>query len=67
MSISYYYRPPAKLREGNVFTSVCHSVHGGYAWSQVTSGGGWVGVGIPEGDGVGKSEGVGRGYARYTP
>ena len=24
-----YYRPPTKLREGNVFTGVCHSVHGG--------------------------------------
>ena len=23
------YRPPTKLREGNVFTGVCHSVHGG--------------------------------------
>ena len=23
------YRPPAKLLEGNVFTPVCHSVHGG--------------------------------------
>ena len=33
-----FYRPPTKLREGNVFTCVCHSVHagvGGYAWSQV--------------------------------
>ena len=23
------YRPPTKLREGNVFTGVCHSVGGG--------------------------------------
>ena len=23
------YSPPAKLWEGNVFTGVCHSVHGG--------------------------------------
>ena len=28
-----YYRPPTKLREGNAFTGVCHSVHGGgEAW-----------------------------------
>ena len=35
--------PPAnEVAEGNVFTGVCHSVHGGvYAWSQVPSGG-WV-------------------------
>ena len=46
-----------KLREGNVFTSVCHSVHGGsgYTWFQVPSEdvkpeGEWVyqKVGIPE-------------------
>ena len=24
-----FYRPPTKLWEGNVFTGVCHSVHGG--------------------------------------
>ena len=23
----FYYRPPTKLREGNVFTGTCHSVH----------------------------------------
>ena len=28
-SVSYSYRPPTKLREGNVFTGVCHSVHMG--------------------------------------
>ena len=28
------YRPQTKLREGNVFTGVCDSVHGGGAWSQ---------------------------------
>ena len=27
---SYNYHPPTKLREGNVFTSVCHSVGGRY-------------------------------------
>ena len=25
----YIYLPPTKLRKGNVFTCVCHSVHGG--------------------------------------
>ena len=24
----YFYRQPKKLREGNAFTPVCHSVHG---------------------------------------
>ena len=32
----YFYRPQTKLREDNVFTPVCHSVHG---W-------GWVGWGV---------------------
>ena len=27
--INAFYRPQTKLREGNVFTPVCHSVHGG--------------------------------------
>ena len=27
--ILYYYLPQTKLREGNAFTPVCHSVHGG--------------------------------------
>ena len=27
--IFYFYKPPTKLREGNVFTDVCHSVHWG--------------------------------------
>ena len=26
---TYYYRPQTKLGEGNVFTCVCDSVHGG--------------------------------------
>ena len=37
------YRPPTKLLEGNVFTSVCLSTGvgmGGYLWSQVLSRGG---------------------------
>ena len=29
MSITYYYRSQTKLREGNVFTPVCDSIHGG--------------------------------------
>ena len=41
---SYSYHIPTKLREGNVFMGVCHSVHGvgvgGYARFQVPSGGG---------------------------
>ena len=51
----FHYHPPTKLWEGHVFTSVCHSVHGGwvgmpvpcpfrdvgYAWSQVPSRG-WI-------------------------
>ena len=35
---------PMTLREGNVFTGVCHTVQEGYAWSQVPSGGD---VGMP--------------------
>ena len=27
-----FYRPQTKLRKGNVFTPVCHSVHRGRAW-----------------------------------
>ena len=36
--LELYYRPPTKLREGNVFT--CLSVHGGGGGS-VSLGGGW--------------------------
>ena len=31
--VAIYYRPQTKLREGNVFTGVCDSVHTGDAWS----------------------------------
>ena len=63
-----------KLREGNVFSTVCHSVHrggGGYAGSQVPSGGGgrWVyqGVSIPE-EWVYQRVGItGDGYTRGIP
>ena len=34
-----YYRPPTKLWEGNVFKGVCVFTDGGYACSQVLSGG----------------------------
>ena len=34
----YFYRPQKKLREGNVFTPVCHSVRGGGGLVQE---GGW--------------------------
>ena len=33
----YYYRPPTKLGEGDVFTGMCLSRGGGYPWSQVLS------------------------------
>ena len=37
------YRVPTKLREGNVFTSICLSTWGVYPWFQVLSGVvGWV-------------------------
>ena len=26
--MTHFYHPPVKLQEGDVFTSVCHSVHG---------------------------------------
>ena len=29
LKFDYFYRPQAKLREGNVFTGVCDSVHRG--------------------------------------
>ena len=42
------YHPPTKLREANVFTDVCHSVHEG--WGVGISGTrSPLGVGIPEG------------------
>ena len=46
---SIYYRLQTKLREGNVFTSVCDSVHGGGAClvSGVCSGGSLLGGGVP--------------------
>ena len=59
MSISSYYRPPTKLWEGNVFTSVCHSVHGVCLVPSNFWGGEYTRVGIPEGDGVRTPEGVG--------
>ena len=39
-----FYRPQAKLQEGNVFTVVwlATGVGGGYLWSHVLSGGCWV-------------------------
>ena len=44
----YFYRPQTKLREGNVFTGVCDSVHRGSVWSQ---GGAWSGGGVPAPEG----------------
>ena len=53
-----FYRPQTKLREGNVFTGVCDSVHGGVpgpggAWSRggvCSQGGAWSrGVSAPGG------------------
>ena len=53
---AYYYRPPTKLGEGNVFTGVCLFTWGRYVWYQVPSGGGWVcesGLGMCGGDVLG--------------
>ena len=37
------YRPPMKLREGNVLTGVCHYVWGDvHVWSQIPSGDGYA-------------------------
>ena len=33
-NINIYYRSPTKLREGNVFIGMCHSVPGEYLWFQ---------------------------------
>ena len=40
----YFYRPQTKLREGNVFTPVCHSVHGWGGWDGVSDSAsrGWI-------------------------
>ena len=51
-----HYRPQTKLREGNVFTGVCDSVHGGVPgpgglWFQW--GGAWSGGAGPGGSGLG--------------
>ena len=44
---SFYYRPQTRFREGNVFTNVCHSVHGaGELASQHASQVTWLG-GLP--------------------
>ena len=43
-SWGYFCRPPTKLRKGNVFTGICLSTGGGYLWSYVPSGRGWVGL-----------------------
>ena len=34
----HFYHPPTKLREGNVFKPVCHSVHEGGIWYHFLSG-----------------------------
>ena len=36
--ISTNYRPPTKMREGNIFIGVCLSTRGGYLWYQVPLG-----------------------------
>ena len=41
LKFDYFYRPQTKLREGNVFTGVCDSVHGGC----LVPGGVWSGGG----------------------
>ena len=42
--MSSFYRPQTKLWEGNVFTPVCDSVHGGVSLSRVSLCPGWVSV-----------------------
>ena len=37
------YRPQTKLRKGNVFRSVCHSVHWGGGACMAGEGGAWMG------------------------
>ena len=32
----YFYRPPSKLREGNVFSRVCLSIHRGGSLATIT-------------------------------
>ena len=54
--MNVYYRPPTKLGEGNVFTGVCHSVHGGGVRVSLVTGtflipGGW-GYGIGGGGSI---------------
>ena len=64
MAHSKYLPPATKLRQGNVFTSVCDSVHGGgvSVWGSL-SGGVWVSVqwGPCQGDTPGY------GYMRAVP
>ena len=53
------YRPPTNLREGNIFTGVCHLVRrGGYAWPQVPSRSGGVCL---------SQKSSRNGYASYIP
>ena len=30
--LSIYYRPQTKFKQGNIFTSICHSIHRGEDW-----------------------------------
>ena len=39
----HYYRPKTRLRQGNVFTPVCDSVHGGGVYPNMQ----WAGVYTP--------------------
>ena len=32
LQVIYFYRPPTIVREGSIFTCVCHSVHRGVVW-----------------------------------
>ena len=52
ITCTHVYRPPTKLREGSVFTPVCHSVHrgvsvhGGLCLGGLCSGGLCLGVSL---------------------
>ena len=46
LSLSLHYRPQLKLREGNVFTPVCDSVHGGSLCPRASLSGGSLSMGV---------------------
>ena len=66
--VNYMYHPPTNLREGNVFTGVCHTVQGGVCMPEPMSLlGGMCMPGRPRSfpGGTGHTSGAGGGW-RYT-